>query len=65
MGKRKNRFVAAAEAGKGWRIRDNKQRKCWGERYRSFPEELLAELNGGKRPDRIAELIKRTARKRV
>lgn len=65
MGKPKNRFVAKAEAGKGWRIWDNKQKKWWGEHCLNFPEELLAELNGDKRPDRITELIKRTARKRV
>jgi hypothetical protein len=65
MGKPKNRFVAKAEAGKGWRIWDNQQKKWWGERYQIFPEQLLAELNGGKRPDRITELIRQTARKRV
>ncbi len=65
MGKPKNRFVAKAEASKGWRIWDNKQKKWWGERYQSFPEHLLAELNGGKHPDRITELIRQTARKRV
>lgn len=65
MGKSKNRFVAKAEAGKGWRIRDNQQKKWWGEHYRSFPEQLLAELNGDKRPERITALIKQTARKRI
>ena len=65
MGKPKRRFVAKAEAGRGWRIWDNKIRKWWGERYLHFPERLLAELNGDKRPERITELIRQTERKRV
>ncbi|HZH91838.1 MAG TPA: hypothetical protein VEX70_14620 [Pyrinomonadaceae bacterium] len=56
--------MTQAEAGKGWRIWDNKQRKWWGEQYRSFPEQLLAELNGNKRPEQITALIRQTARKR-
>ena len=62
MGKPKHRFVARAEAGKGWRIWDNQQKKWWGERYQSFPEHLLAELNGSKRPEQLAELIRQTPR---
>ena len=50
MGKEKRRFVAKAEAGKGWRIWDNTQKKWWGEIYQSFPEKLLQELNGDKSP---------------
>jgi hypothetical protein len=65
MGKSKNRFIAKAEAGQGWRIWDNQQKKWWGERYLSFPEQLLAELNGDKRPEQLTTLIKQTARKRV
>jgi hypothetical protein len=65
LGKQKSRFVAKAEAGMGWRIWDNQQKKWWGERYQNFPERLLAELNGGKRPDRITELVRQTARKQA
>jgi hypothetical protein len=65
MGEPKRRFVAKAEAGKGWRIWNVKQKKWWGERYQDFPEKLLAELNGGKVPQRITSLIRQTARKRV
>lgn len=65
MGKSKKRFVAKAEAGRGWRIWDNQQKKWWGEHYLGFPEQLLAELNGDKRPEQITALIKQTARKRV
>jgi hypothetical protein len=52
-GKPQHRFVAKAEAGKGRRIWDNEMRKRWGELYQQHPEQLLAELNGGKRPDRL------------
>lgn len=62
MGKSKRRFVAKAEAGKGWRIWDNKIRRWWGERYVNFPEALLVELNGEKRPDQLTNLTKKTAR---
>ena len=65
MGKLRKRFVAKAEAGTGWRIWDNKQKKWWGERYQDFPEQLLVELNGDKTPGRITALIKQTPRKRV
>ena len=65
MGKPNNRFVAKAEAGKGWHIWDNMQKKWWGERYQNYPESLLAELNGEKRPQRLIELIKQTPRKRA
>jgi len=65
MGKPTRRFVAKAEAGKGWRIWNNKLKRWWGEHYQEFPEQLLAELNGSKRPDQLTELIKRTPRKRT
>ena len=67
MGKPKKRFVAKAEAEKGWQIWDNKQKKWWGERYVNFPEKLLKELNAGKDPQRLTELIKQAApnRKKV
>lgn len=56
--------MARAEAGRGWRVWDRKLQRFWGERYRDFPERLLAELNGGKRPERLSELIRQTERKR-
>ena len=62
MGKPKRRFVAKAQATKGWQIWDNVQKKWWGERYQSFPEQLLQELNGDKRPERLQELIRQTPR---
>ena len=43
-------------AGVGWRIWNRKQRRWWGNFFAAYPTELLAELNGQKRPKRIAEL---------
>jgi hypothetical protein len=34
------------------------QHKPWGPHLAEQPDELLAELNGQKRPDRIAELLR-------
>lgn len=56
MGKRKRRYVGKAFAGVGWRIWDNTARKWWGNSFPRQPEDLLAELNGEKRPARIVEL---------
>jgi len=57
--------VAKAEAGRGWRIWDNLQKKWWGEHYEDFPGQLVSELNGGKRPEVLTGLQKRTVRKRL
>lgn len=65
MGKRNLRYVAKAEAGKGWRIWDRKARKWWGEHYTQYPEPLLTELNGEKRPEQLTELIRRAERERT
>ena len=65
MGKVKRRFVGKSEPGQGWRIWDNKIRRWWGEHYSQYPEYLLAELNGEKRPERLTELIRNTERRRV
>ena len=63
MGKPRKRFVAKAEAKKGWRIWDNKQKRWWGERYEHLPESLLAELNTDKRPEQVNMLLRQTKRK--
>ena len=65
MGKPKHRFVAKAEAKKGWRIWDNKQKKWWGQTDEMFPANLLSELNGDKRSEQLVELLKQTPRKRI
>jgi len=64
VGKPNFRYVARAEAVVGWRIWDRKMKKWWGERYRDFPERLLAELNGDKRPGRLSELLRQAERSR-
>lgn len=64
MGKQKKRFTGKNDAGKGWRIWDNMQKKWWGEYYNSPPENLLKELNGDKNPDTLTELIKQFPRKK-
>ena len=65
MGKADRRFVAKAEAGKGWRIWDRTQKKWWGEPYQQYPGPLLTELNGPKRPEQLTQLIRQTPRKRA
>lgn len=52
------RYVCRAEAGQGWRIWNRKTGKPWGNYFQAFPEELLAELNGAKRPDVLVELCR-------
>jgi hypothetical protein len=56
------RYVARATAGLGWRIWNTKTKQWWGEFYKRYPDELLAELNGGGRP---AEIGKRTRRLQI
>ena len=58
MGKPKRRFVARAEAGRGWRIWDTLQKRWWGKPYPYQPIELIDELNGQKRPEAIVKLSK-------
>ena len=59
MGRPNARFVAKAVKGTGWRVWDRTQKKWWGNPLRQFPEELLAELNGPKRPEKLVELCRR------
>jgi hypothetical protein len=41
----RKRFVARAEAGRGWRIWDNQQKRWSGPALTRQPDALLAELN--------------------
>ena len=54
----RQRYVARAEAGKGWRIFNRKTAKPWGNYFRLYPEVLLEELNNQRRPQVIVELTK-------
>lgn len=52
------RFVAKAVPSVGWRVWDRMQKKWWGAIFQDFPERLLAELNGPKRPRELVELAR-------
>ena len=60
MGSPSARYACKAVAGVGWKIWDRKQKKkkWWGNPCSIFPDELLKELNGPKRPDELVRLSK-------
>jgi len=51
----RRQYVARATADLGWRIWNTKTKRWWGEYFKRYPDELLAELNGEKRSARVAE----------
>lgn len=59
MPRRERRFVGQAEAGRGWRVWDKQQKRFWGPVFPAEPRDVLAELNGPKRPERLTELLRR------
>ncbi|WP_069162257.1 hypothetical protein [Nocardia altamirensis] len=56
MGRR--RYVARGVPG-GYRIWDNKARRWWGDLYELCPDDLVAELNGGRDSAALTALMKR------
>jgi hypothetical protein len=56
--RRKLRYVARAEAGTGWKVWDRKTKRSWGNYFHEYPESLLQELNGPKRPEKLVELCR-------
>lgn len=58
MGKPKRRYVAKGVQG-GWRIWNNLTSKWWGQIYERQPDELVEELNGLARPEKIVELTRK------
>lgn len=54
----KRRYVARGVPG-GYRIWDNRSRRWWGDLYERCPDDLLAELNGARRPAELTALMKR------
>lgn len=54
------RYVTKTVDG-GWRIWNRKQKRWWGEAYINRPDDLVDELNGKKRPERLVELQKSLA----
>jgi hypothetical protein len=62
VAKEPRRFVAKAEAGRGWRIWDKQQKCWWGPVFGSLPEAVLVGLNGAKRPEQLTELMREHGR---
>lgn len=60
MGVVNQKYVAKAVADKGWRVFDRKMKKWWGNYFKEYPQELLDELNGLRRPDELVKLSKRS-----
>jgi hypothetical protein len=50
----RRQYVAKATADLGWRIWNTKTKRWWGEYFKRYPDELLAELNGEKRGTQIS-----------
>lgn len=63
MGKPRARYAAKAEPGVGWFVWDRKRKRKWGNPFQEIPEELIEELNGEARPERITELSKKMKRR--
>ena len=58
MGKPVVRYVCRAVPGVGWRIWDRKMNKWWGNAFTDFPQLLIDELNGLKRPEALVCLTR-------
>jgi hypothetical protein len=52
------RYVAKAIAGTGWRIWNRRTKRWWGNYFKEYPQKVLDELNGAKRPENITELTR-------
>ena len=55
----RRRFVARAEAGRGWRVWDNTLRRWWGPYLVRQPDDLVLELNGLRRQERLNALVEK------
>ena len=53
------RYVARAVPG-GWRIFNRRTKRWWGNYFREYPEDVLAELNGQRRPDVLTQLCRKS-----
>lgn len=58
MSKPRRKYVAKGIVGGFWRIWNRRAKRWWGENYRAYPEFLLNELNGQKRPEKLTEYIR-------
>lgn len=52
------RYVARGVPG-GYRIRDTRGRRWWGDLYELCPDDILTELNGPADQSRVTALLKR------
>jgi hypothetical protein len=52
------RYVAKPSGSGLWRVWDRKRKSWWDNPFGFFPDDLLLELNGEKRPERLIELSK-------
>jgi hypothetical protein len=60
------KYVCRAVSNKGWRIWKRNHGRggdWWGNFFKEFPSELIDELNGEHRPEKIVELTKKYERK--
>lgn len=60
----KIRFVAKAVPGVGWRIWNRQLRRWWGNFFSEYPQKVLDELNGDRRPEILESLSKESFVKR-
>lgn len=58
MSTNSKKYVCKAVTGFGWRIWNRKQGRFWGNYFKEYPQQLLDELNGPKRPEEITKLSK-------
>ncbi|MFJ5923609.1 hypothetical protein ACIQF6_13495 [Kitasatospora sp. NPDC092948] len=54
----RRRYVARGVPG-GYRIWDNRSRRCWGDLYELCPDELVAALNAGVDRATLTALLRR------
>ena len=58
-----NKFVAKTVKSKGWRVWNRKTKRWWGQFFDEYPEELLKELNGKNRPEKVINYCKKSRSK--
>ena len=53
-----SRYVSKAIPGVGWRVWNRKTKRWWGNYFKDYPEAVLVEMNGQKRPEALVKLAK-------
>lgn len=54
------KYVAKATPGVGWRIFNRKTKRSWGNFFKDYPQDVLDELNGQRRPEVLTQLCKKS-----